>query len=86
MRKKDKIKEEKDKNENKFIQIIKKKWLIQGTTTLALIAIIICAFICINFFMHNLELTPIDLSQEQLFTLSEGSKEKVRNIDKDVNI
>lgn len=86
MRKKDKVKQENEKSENKFVQIIKKKWLIQGTTTLALVAIIICVFICINVFIHNLELSPIDLSQEQLFTLSEESKDKIKNIDKDVNI
>jgi len=80
------IKTENKEKENRFIQIIKKKWLIEGTTTLALVSIIIAAFICLNIFMHNLELTPIDLSQEQLFTLSEESKDKVRNIDKDVNI
>lgn len=80
------IKTENKEKENRFIQIIKKKWLIEGTTTLALVSIIIAAFICLNIFMHNLELTPIDLSQEQLFTLSEASKDKVRNINKDVNI
>ena len=79
-------KNENEVKENKFIQIIKKKWLVEGTTTLALVAIIISAFICINVFMHNLELIPVDLSQEQLFTLSEGSKDKVKNINKDVNI
>lgn len=84
--KKEKIKKEDIEKENKFITIIKKKWLIEGTTTLALVAIIIATFICLNIFIHNLELTPIDLSQEKLFTLSEESKDKVRNIDKDVNI
>ena len=86
MSKKEKTKKQDIEKENKFITIIKKKWLIEGTTTLALVAIIIAAFICLDIFMHNLELIPIDLSQEQLFSLSEGSKEKVRNIDKDVNI
>lgn len=86
MSKKEKVKKEDVEKENKFIQIIKKKWLIEGTTTLALVSIIIAAFICLNIFMHNLELTPIDLSQEKLFTLSEESKDKVRNINKDVNI
>ena len=84
--KNEKIKKEDIEKENKFITIIKKKWLIEGTSTLALVAIIISAFICFNIFMQNLELTPIDLSQEKLFTLSDGSKDKVKNIDKQVNI
>ena len=36
--------------------------------------------------MQKLELSPIDLSQEKLYTLTDESKEKVKNIDKDVNI
>lgn len=71
---------------NKFIEVIKKKWLIDGTKTFILIAIIIAIFIGINLFMQKLELTPIDFSQEKLYTLTEESKEKVKDIDKDVNI
>ena len=36
--------------------------------------------------MQSLELTPIDLSQEKLYTLTDESKEKVKNIDKDINL
>ncbi|MCI8470255.1 MAG: GldG family protein [Clostridia bacterium] len=82
--KKERIKE--DKKPNKFIEIIKKKWLINGSKTFLLIAIIVAIFIAINILMQKLELTPIDFSQEKLFTLTEESKERVKNINKDVNI
>lgn len=75
-----------EKSENRFINFIKNKWLIEITSTIILILIIIASFICINFFVHNLELAPIDLSQEKLFTLTDETKEKIKNIDKDVNI
>ena len=87
--KKEKIKKEKIKKEkkpNKFIETIKKKWLIDGTKTFLLVLIIIAIFIAITMIMHNLELTPLDFSQEKLYTLTDESKEKVKNIDKDVNI
>ncbi len=69
LRRKEKLKKKikkrkKTKKENKFLQIIKKKWLINGTTTLALVLIIILVFIALNMWMQSLELTPIDLSQE----------------------
>lgn len=83
------MKKNKDKNENsdnKFIQIIKKKWLIDGTSTITLIAVIIAIFISLNMFLQSLDLAPIDLSQEQLYTLTQGSKDKVKNIESDVNI
>ena len=79
----DKIKE---KKANRFMESIKKKWLIDGTKTILLIAIIVTIFIAINILMQKMELTPIDFSQDKLFTLTTESKERVQNIDKDVNI
>ena len=76
----------KEKKPNRFIQSIKKKWLINGTRTLILILIILAVFVGINILMQKLELTPIDLSQVKLYTLTEESKEKVKDIEKDINI
>lgn len=83
---KKKNKENKEKKPNKFIETIKKKWLINGTKTFILVLIIIAIFIGINILMQKLELAPIDFSQEKLYTLTDESKEKVKNIEKDVNI
>lgn len=80
------IKTKKEKKVNKFIEIIKKRWLIDGTKTLILVLAIIAAFLGINVLMQNLELTPLDFTQEKLYTLTDESKEKVKNINKDVNI
>ena len=79
-------KEKKEKAPNKFIQTIKKKWLVDGTKTTILVLIIIAIFIAINLGMQSLELTPLDFTQEQLYTLTDESKEKVKDIDKDVNM
>lgn len=72
--------------ENRLLKIIKNKWLINGTRTLMLIVMLIAIFIGINLFIKNLELTPLDFSQEKLYTLTDESKEKVKNISKEVNI
>ena len=76
----------KDKKSKKFLDSIMKRWLIDGTKTILLITIIITVFIAINILMQKMELTPIDFSQDKLFTLSKESKERVKNIQKDVNI
>lgn len=76
----------KEKKPNKFIETIKKKWLINGTKTLLLVAIILAIFFAINIGMQKINLTPIDLSQEKLFTLTDASKDKVKNIDKEIKI
>ena len=85
-KKSSKVKQEKEKKPNKFIETIKKKWLIDGTKTTILVLIIIAIFIAINIGMQQLELAPLDFTQEKLYTLTEESKEKVKDIDKDVNI
>lgn len=77
---------EKEKKPNKFIEIIKKKWLINGTKTAVLVLLIIAIFLGINYGMQKLELSPIDLTEEKLYTITEESKEKVKNIEKDINI
>ena len=76
----------KQKKSSKFIQAFKKRWLIDGTKTFLLIAIIIGMFISINIFMQKKEFTPIDFSQDKINTLTKESKEKVKNIDKEINI
>lgn len=77
---------EKKTTPSKFIEIIKKKWLVDTSKTFLLMAIIVAIFIGINVLMQKWNPTPIDFSQEKLYTLTDESKEKVKNIDKDVNI
>ena len=84
--KKSKTKKDKTEKTNKFAETIKKKWLINGTTTFLLVVIIIGVFVGINAWMQKLNLTPIDLTEDKLYTLTDESKEKVKDIDKDVNI
>ena len=89
---KKKIKEEKKKAKkekketNKFVQTVKRKWLIDGSRTLSLVLLILAAFLGINTGMKVLDLTPIDLTQEKLYTLTDKSKERVKDIDKDVHL
>ena len=70
----------------KFIDNIKKKWLIKGTTTFLLIAILIAIFLLINILIQKLELEPIDFTEEKLYTLTQESKDKVKDVNKEVNI
>ena len=76
----------KDKKPNKFIEIIKKKWLINGTKTAILVVALVAIFMALNLGMQKLNLTPLDFTQEKLYTLTDESKEKVKNIDKTINI
>lgn len=74
------------KESNRFVQAMKRKWLIDGSRTLSLVLLILAAFLGINTGMKVLDLTPIDLTQEKLYTLTDESKERVKDIDKDVHL
>ena len=76
----------KEKLGSKFIKAIKQRWLIKGTTTLLLIAILIVAFILINMGVKKLNITAIDCTAHKTYTLTEESKERVKNIDKEVSL
>lgn len=77
-------KEKKDKEVNKLIQKLKSKWLINGTLTVLIVCTIIAVFIAINIIMQNLNIEPIDLSQDGLYTLTEDSKEKAKTVSDEV--
>lgn len=75
-----------DKSENKFVQTLKKKWLVNGTLTALLMAIVVAIFIAVTIISQKQNWNPIDFSQDKLYTLTDESKEKVKSIDKDVNL
>lgn len=72
--------------DNKFIQIIKNKWLRSITLTLLLVAIIICAYLAINFAVEKAEFADIDLTKEKLYSISQQTKDKLQNLDTDITI
>ena len=84
--KKNKANNKKEKKPNKFIETIKKRWLINGTKTFLLVVIILAVFVGISVLMKKINPTPIDPTEDKLFTLTSESKEKVKDIDKDINI
>ena len=86
---KDKNKEKKGRAKKLFQKIgttLKKKWLINGTKTIILIAIIIAIYIGINILLENVVLPEFDFTQNKVYSLSQETKDKVGDIDKDINI
>ena len=87
------VKREKNKNPGKIKRFfkklgenLKKKWLIDGTKTLILVAIIILIYIGINILLEKVVLPEIDCTQEKIYSLSDESRDKLGNIDKEVTI
>ncbi len=65
---------------------LKKKWLINGSKTILLVIIIIAIYIGVNILLENVVLPEIDCTENKIYSLSQESKDKVGNIDKEINI
>ena len=76
----------KEKLGTKFLNTIKKRWLVSSTNTILLIAIIIAIVILVNSIVQSWELTPIDCTSNKQYTITEESKNRVADIDTQVNV
>lgn len=70
----------------RLIETIKKKWIRDTFFTLMLVLILIGIFILVNLVFINLDIKPLDFTSEKLYTLSEESKEQVKDIEQNVTL
>lgn len=83
---------EKKNNENKVkfgekLSLgIRKKWLVNGSKTLLIVAILFAAYIALNLWVDTLDLPQIDVTQNKIYTISETTKKAIADIDQDVKI
>lgn len=70
----------------KFLEIIKKKWLIDNTKTIILVALLIVAFLFINIGVNKLDLQTIDVTRNKLYSISDETKNKISEVKLNVSI
>ena len=70
----------------KILGIIKNKWLIKGTTTLILIAIVIVCYVLLNKLVDKVNVEDIDLTEKKLYSLSDETKNKVSELNNEITI
>ena len=70
----------------KFLEIIKNKWLIKGTTTLLLVLIVIACYIGLNMLVEKVNVENLDFTEKKLYSLSDETKTKLSNLNQDVTI
>lgn len=81
-----KLIKQKEKIGTRFLNIIKKRWLISSTNTILLIAILIAIIIFVNSLIQSWEITPIDCTSNKQYTITEETKNRIAKIEKTVNI
>lgn len=69
-------------NENNTKNKIKYNIIINST----IVVIMILVFIGVNYGVRKLNINSLDFTKEKLYTLSEGSKELIKNVDNTVNV
>ena len=81
-----------EKNDNKvklserFILSLRRKWLVNGTKTFLIIAILVAAYIALNLWTNKLDLPELDVTENKIYTLSDASKKAIENINQDVKM
>ena len=70
----------------KFLEIIKNKWLIKGTTTLLLVLLVIACYIGLNMLVEKINVENLDFTEKKLYSLSDETKTKLKDLDQDVTI
>lgn len=65
---------------------MRKRWLVNGSMTLLIVAILFAMYIALNLWVDTLELPEIDVTTNKIYTLSEESKKAIQNIEQEVKI
>lgn len=85
-KKKEKKESKLKKGFDKFIDILNKKWLVHGTTTILLVLIIFAIYLGVTTLLNKVTLPEIDCTKDKVYSLSDETKTKVKNLNKDVKI
>lgn len=70
----------------KFFKLISNKWLLKGTTTIALVAIIIAGYIGLNWGVKKLRIEDLDFTTKNLYSLSDETKNRLKDLKADITI
>ena len=71
---------------NKFLSVIKKKWLKSVVLTIVLFAIIISAYVGIMYAINKFTLPDFDFTKDKIYSITQTTKDKLQNLEVDVTI
>lgn len=65
---------------------LRKKWITSSAKTFLIIAILVVAFLTLNLWIKDKDLPKIDVTENQVYTLSEASINEIKDIDSEIKI
>ena len=74
------------KTMKKLWETITNKWLLKGTTTLILVALIIAGYIAVNWGVEQIQVEDLDFTTKKLYSLSEQTEERLKNLEDEITI
>lgn len=81
---------EKDKTDVKFSEKFSLKFrktiIVSKLLTILIVLVLIAAFVGLNYWINTLDLPEIDVTANQIYTLSDQSKKVLESIDQDIKI
>jgi len=70
----------------KFLEKITNKWLLKGTTTIILVAIVIAGYIGVNWVAEKIKIEDLDFTTKKLYSLSDETKKRLKDLDTEITI
>lgn len=70
----------------KLWETITNKWLLKGTTTLILVALVIAGYIAVNWGVEQIQVEDLDFTTKKLYSLSEQTEERLKNLEDEITI
>lgn len=70
----------------KLIIKFKQNWIRNNVMTILLIAILVSIFVVLNLWVQSIDLAQIDVTENKIYSLTDNTKEMLKNVDEDVKI
>lgn len=70
----------------KLFQLITNKWLLKGTTTVILVALVIVCYAGLNWGVKQIKIADLDFTTKKLYSLSKQTKDRLKELDEEITI
>ena len=70
----------------KLFKLITNKWLLKGTTTAILVALVIAGYVGLNWGVKQIKVADWDFTTKKMYSLSDETKERLNGLESEITI